>query len=106
MKLAKLKVFSAHDLKLNIYMAPMVAVHTGQMLRQWQDLVNDKSTIMGRHPMDFRLVQVAEFDDATGTFESKEPFPVASPGEYVSVPQPELPGISVAGSQAQRAARV
>lgn len=70
--MAKMKCFSAHDKKIGIFYAPFFCAHTGQALRNWDDLCNNPDTVMGKHPGDFNLYQVGEFDEDTGVF---DPFP-------------------------------
>lgn len=78
-----MKAFAAEDVKLGIFLAPMFFLHTGQALRTWEELVNDPKTVMGRHPMDFRLVEIGDFDDANARLEACSPHVVAVPGEYL-----------------------
>jgi len=89
--LAKLKAFCPEDLKLNVFMAPFFMLHIGQALRVWEDQVNNPDSIIGKHPADFRLVQVGEFDDATGELTPMRPNPVATALEYLRKAPPQLP---------------
>lgn len=65
-----LKVFSLLDVKAGIYNQPFFMAHAGQAIRAVTDLGQDKSTVPGRHPADFMLVEIGEFDDATGVMTS------------------------------------
>lgn len=60
------KVYSILDVKGDLYNVPFFAPTNGIALRQFTDLVNDKNSVPGRHPADFKLVQVGEFDDQSG----------------------------------------
>jgi len=71
--LAKLKMFSPFDSKLQVWMNPMFYLHTGQAERMWTDLVNDGQSLPSKHPEDFVLYQVGEFDDTTGMINSIHP---------------------------------
>lgn len=64
--MAKLKVFSVFDSKLQVWMNPMVMQHTGQAERMWMEIVNDGQSLPSKHPSDFALYQVGEFDDNSG----------------------------------------
>jgi len=78
--LAKLIAFSAEDLKTASYLAPFFCAHAGQALRQWEEFLNDPRTIFGRHPMDFRLVEIGSFDDQTGVLDACKPHVISAPG--------------------------
>lgn len=64
--MAKLKMYSPFDSKLGVWMNPMFFMHAGQAERMWSELCNDGSTLPGKHPSDFTLFQVGEFDEETG----------------------------------------
>lgn len=89
--MANLKAFCAEDLKCGVFLPPFFCAHVGQALRQWEDLVNDQKTLMGRHPMDFRLVEIGSFDDSTGALVSIKAHVVSGPGELVKGLVPEIP---------------
>lgn len=63
-----LKVFSVFDTKAELYRSPFYMNTVGEALRAFQDLANDPSSQVNKHPGDFQLVLIAEYDDATGTF--------------------------------------
>ncbi|QKI28931.1 VP5 [Kummerowia striata gokushovirus] len=50
-------------------MDPMFFVHSGQAERTWVELCNAPDTLMAKHPADFTLFQVGEFDDETGALQ-------------------------------------
>lgn len=60
------QVYSFHDSKVCIYHPPMVLLNDGEARRLASDCVNDAQTPMSRHPQDFRLVCIGEFDDNSG----------------------------------------
>lgn len=72
-KLAKLKMFAPFDSKLQVYMNPMFFLHTGQAERVWVDLCNGPDSMLSKHPEDFTLFQVGEFDDSSGEIRSIHP---------------------------------
>lgn len=61
-----LKVFSVLDTKGDVFMSPFFFPATGQAVRAFSDLANDGNTVVARHPGDYRLTCVGEFDDSTG----------------------------------------
>lgn len=72
--MAKVKMFAPYDSKLKVWMNPMFFLHTGQAERAWGEIVNDKNSLPGKHPSDFVLYQVGEFDDDNGSV-----LPLAAP---------------------------
>lgn len=65
------KVFTVYDSKMEAYMQPFFQISKGQALRTFTDLVNDPNTQFHKHPEDFTLFQLAEYDDATGKFQNE-----------------------------------
>lgn len=63
-----LKVFSVFDSKAELYRSPFYMNTVGEALRAFQDLANDSQSQVAKHPGDYQLVQIAEYDDATGKF--------------------------------------
>lgn len=68
----KLKVFSIFDDKAKAFVNPFFMPHNGLALRALSDVVQDKNTNISRHPGDFSLYILAEFDDNSGEFVSLE----------------------------------
>lgn len=62
----KLRAYSIYDVKALNYHAPFFAHTDGSALRSFADLANDANTTIGRHPTDYSLWCVGEFDDYTG----------------------------------------
>lgn len=62
-------VFSVYDRKMNLYHNPIFVAHPAEVMRLVSDCVNSPHPY-GRHPMDYELVQVAEWDEQTGMFQS------------------------------------
>lgn len=64
----KLKIFSVRDTRLGIYMQPIFMQHVGQVVRSWEEMVNDPKTTLCKHPSDYSLYELGEFDEDAGTF--------------------------------------
>lgn len=62
----KFKVFSVFDKKAGAYLPPFFLPEVAVAQRAFRDCVGDKSHAFGRHPEDYSLVHLGEFDDATG----------------------------------------
>lgn len=81
------KVFSIYDVRSDTYNVPFFFKATGEAVRAFKDLANDRNTMVARHSGDFKLVQVGTFDEATGELVSVSP--VVSLGfgsDYLDVP--------------------
>lgn len=64
----KLKCFSVFDVKAGAYIVPFFMPERGQAIRTFTDSVADRNHAFGRHPEDYTLFQVGEFDDNVGEF--------------------------------------
>jgi len=62
------KVFSVYDAKIGSYSTPFIQQTVGQALRAWIDVCNDKTTMFYKHPEDYTLFEIAEYDDETGKY--------------------------------------
>lgn len=60
-----LKIFAVYDIKSDAYLTPFFFPAVGQAVRAFKDLVADKNTFVGRHPEDYKLVHIGEFDDSS-----------------------------------------
>ncbi|QCQ84790.1 nonstructural protein [Blackfly microvirus SF02] len=61
-----LNAYSLYDQKALTYSPPFYCAAHGQAVRMVMELVSDPSTICGRHPADFSLLCVGQFDDTAG----------------------------------------
>lgn len=64
----KMKMFSVYDIKAEAFMVPWFMPAQGQAVRAFSDLVQDKNSMVGKHPGDYKLVLIGEFDDGNGEF--------------------------------------
>lgn len=62
----KLFLFAVHDSKVGAYAAPMSMRAKGEAVRSFQSACQDDTLPFKKHPADFSLWFVAEFDDSTG----------------------------------------
>lgn len=63
-----LNAYSIYDRKALQYHPPFFASADGAAVRSLLDLANDSSTTIGRHPGDYVLFKVGDWDDETGKF--------------------------------------
>ena len=64
------KVFTIYDSKLEAYMQPFFMQSKGQAIRAFTDSVNDSQSQFNKHPEDFTLFQIGEYDDATARIQN------------------------------------
>lgn len=79
----KMKMFSVYDIKAEAFMVPWFMPAQGQAVRAFSDLVEDKNTIVGKHPGDYKLVYLGDFDDNDGRFESVGMISLGFGSDYV-----------------------
>lgn len=71
-----LYAYSIFDKKALTYSPPFYGVAHGQAVRSVMDACADPNSNLGRHPADFTLYCVGQFNDATGdllAFKEREP---------------------------------
>lgn len=59
-------IFAIRDKALGAYMQPWVAQTPGQAVRMFQDELANKEGTMNKHPDDYDLYHVGEFNQLTG----------------------------------------
>lgn len=65
----KLKVFSIYDSKAGFYMEPFYSSSKLAALRSFSDLANKSDSFIAKHPEDYTLFELGEFDCDTGRFD-------------------------------------
>lgn len=64
-----LYVFSIYDSAAGYYKEPFCCNNKGIALREFADACNNPQTFLGKHPADYTLFHIGNFDDLTGFFE-------------------------------------
>lgn len=67
-----LKAFSVFDQKVGAFMPPIFYQTTGQAERAFGDAVKDDTTGIAKHPEDYSLHSIGEFDQDRGVFLPRE----------------------------------
>jgi hypothetical protein len=62
----KYGMFSIYDEKAQAFLPPFILPETGMAIRTFGDCINSQEHQFGKHPADYTLYQIAEFDDDTG----------------------------------------
>lgn len=68
--MSKLIVCSVFDSKVQCYAQPFFMRTLGEALRGWIEVSNDPQTQISRHPLDFSLMHIANYDESSGQFEN------------------------------------
>lgn len=65
--MSRLVLCSVFDSKVGAFMRPFVCLSKGEAIRSFQDACGDDTIPFKKHPADFQLFLVGEFDDQSGT---------------------------------------
>lgn len=68
-----LRAYSVYDRKGLIYHPPFFCVADGVASRMFHDLVNDQQTQIAKHPADYVLFFIGEYDDQKGELRAMVP---------------------------------
>lgn len=66
------KIFVIRDARAEVYLMPHFVRARGEAIRSFADAVNDDKTQLSKHPEDFMLFEVGEYDDNTGVITPHE----------------------------------
>lgn len=84
-------MFSVRDSKSNAFLQPFFSATIGSALRAFGDAVNDQNSPFGKHPEDYLLFELADFDDSTGLLVGCEPIKLlGSATDFVSARGPAV----------------
>ena len=62
----KYHMFSVYDEKAKAYLPPFILPEIGMATRTFGDCINSEEHQFGKHPADYTLFKIADFDDETG----------------------------------------
>ncbi|WNK14711.1 MAG: nonstructural protein [Microvirus sp.] len=68
-----LQCFSIYDSKGLVFHAPFYQTSSPAAVRLFSDLINDPSTSLYKHPLDYTLWHVGSYDDQTGALTPLSP---------------------------------
>lgn len=74
------KIFSIYDAKAEAYMPPFFMATKGQAIRAWVDSISDSNTQFHKHPEDFTLFEIGQYNDQDASilaYETKIPLGTA-----------------------------
>lgn len=61
-----LQIFAVYDVKAECYNTPFFMSSNGQAIRAFSDMLSDDRTMISKHPDDFSLYHLGEYDDNNG----------------------------------------
>lgn len=64
-----LQMCTVHDTATEMFGRPFFMVATGQAVRSFRDEVNNPDSEFSKHPDDYSLYHLGQYDDNTGGFE-------------------------------------
>lgn len=82
------QIFTFHDSKAQAYLPPFFLHQDGMALRTFSDLVAEKEHPFARHPEDYTLFKIGEFDDSTGKITVITPISLANGVELLKPVEP------------------
>lgn len=72
------KVVAVKDTAILSYATPFYVTHVGSAIRGFMDECKNKESPIGKHPEDYELYLLGEFDDQTGEFDQIRPERISS----------------------------
>lgn len=80
-----MKLFAIYDTAVGAYMRPFVMQSPGQAIRAFEDMVSDPNHDIARHPEDYSLFIIGEFNDQTGEIVPESPGCLMRAHEHVAL---------------------
>lgn len=83
-----LNIYAIRDNQVDAFSQPFYSTTHGSALRAFADHVNEPGTPANKHPEDYQLYHLGEFDDATGELKPHKPAAIGTAREYHKKEQP------------------
>ena len=77
------KIVSVRDRAVDTFGQPIFVAAIGQAVRSFGDEVKNPQSPFNKHPEDYDLYSLGEFDDSTGEFFTSRPEQVAVGKDYI-----------------------
>jgi len=77
-------LFTVYDEKAEMFMSPFFVPTLGLAIRAFADCVNSDDHHFGKHPQDYTLFGLGEFDDSDATFNHKSKKSLGNGVEFLS----------------------
>lgn len=83
-----IKIVSVYDSKAEAYMQPGYAGTRGAAIRSFSDAINDPKSTIAKHPADYTLFEIGEFDELKGVLHpAKTPISYGVGVEFLRSPE-------------------
>lgn len=69
----KHEIFTVYDQKAKAYLPPFILPEIGMAVRVFKDCVNSDKHQFSKHPEDYTLFNLGQFDDSNGLIETMNP---------------------------------
>lgn len=76
-------VFTVLDTKVGAYMTPFFSRSRGEAIRSFQDACSQPDSAFSKHPEDFVMFHLGEYDDNTAEFKLIAPESLAKAIDFV-----------------------
>lgn len=83
----KTKIFAIYDGKAKMFAVPFFMQTLGMAVRAFQDITQDQNTTIARHPEDFTMYEIGEYDDSTASLEAKNPMQLIAVASEFKTPR-------------------
>lgn len=87
------KVFGVRDTKALAFLQPFFSASVGAAVRAFGDAVNEGNSPLAKHPEDYLLYELADFDDQSGEFISCTPIKMLGCGRDFKMVLPMIPPV-------------
>lgn len=71
------KIVAIFDRKAEAFLKPVFVQSNGAAVRSFGDAVNDETTEFHKHPEDYTMFSLGEWNDSTGVFDQFDPIEIA-----------------------------
>lgn len=79
------QIFSIHDSKAEAYFPPFHLHNKSMAIRQFGDMVNDPTTQLSKHPADYTLFHLGNWNDQTAQYSKKmDPVSIGNGVEFLN----------------------
>ncbi len=68
----KLNAYTIYDVASGIYMRPFFSQADGQAIRGFKDIATDADHEIGKHPEDYTLYRIGNYNETTGKMQGEE----------------------------------
>lgn len=68
-----IKIYAIYDQKLEAYNRPFFLISEGVAIRAFQDEINNIDSELSKHPADYDLYKLGEYDEQTGEITPNKP---------------------------------